>query len=114
MGSPRVLVVDDNLELAQTTADYLAQHGFEAIPVGGGPQGIERFTADPTDAVLTDLRMADVDGLDLLDAVKKVEPATPVVIMTAFGAVESAVEAVQRGAYHYVTKPFKMEMVRVL
>jgi two-component system response regulator HydG len=114
MRSRRVLVVDDNLQLAQTTADYLAQHGFDATPVGGGPEGIERFTADPSDAVLTDLRMADVDGLDLLDAIKKIEPATPVVIMTAFGAVDSAVEAVQRGAYHYVTKPFKMEVVRVL
>lgn len=73
-----------------------------------------RFAAAPADAVLTDLRMKDVDGLDVLDAIKRLDPDAAVVIMTAFGAIESAVEAIRRGAYHYVTKPFKMAVVRVL
>ena len=73
-----------------------------------------RFSAAPADAVLTDLRMKDVDGLDVLDAIKRLDPDAAVVIMTAFGAIESAVEAIRRGAYHYVTKPFKMAVVRVL
>jgi two-component system response regulator HydG len=110
----RVLVIDDNLELAQTTAGYLDQHGFEAAAVAGGAQGIERFAAEPADVVLTDLRMAHADGLDVLDGIKRIDPATPVIIMTAFGGIESAVEAIRRGAYHYVTKPFKMDIVRVL
>jgi two-component system response regulator HydG len=114
MSKHRVLVVDDNLELAETTADYLAHHGFEASAVAGGAQGIERFSSDPTDAILTDLRMSEVDGLDLLEAVKRIDPQTPVVIMTAFGGIDSAIEAIRRGAYHYVTKPFKMDIVRVI
>ena len=58
--------------------------------------------------VVTDLRMKSVDGLDVLDGVKRADPTVPVIIMTAFGAIESAVEAMRRGAFHYVTKPFEL------
>ncbi|MEA2698692.1 MAG: two-component system, NtrC family, response regulator HydG, partial [Myxococcales bacterium] len=69
---------------------------------------------EPADVVVTDLRMKSVDGLDVLDAVKRADPSVPVVIMTAFGAIESAVEAMRRGAFHYVTKPFEMDAIRAL
>jgi two-component system response regulator HydG len=114
MRKARVLIVDDNLEMASTIAEYLEANGFEAEPTGSGAEGIARFAAAPADAVLTDLRMADVDGLDLLAAVKKLDPQVPVVVMTAFGAIDTAVEAIQRGAYHYVTKPFRMDVIRTL
>jgi two-component system response regulator HydG len=114
MSNSRVLVVDDNLEMAQSICDNLARHGFDAEAVSSGTGAIARFGEAPFDAVLTDLRMADADGLEVLDAVKKADPEVPVIIMTAFGAIESAVEAIQRGAYHYVAKPFKMEVVRLL
>ncbi len=114
MSTSRVLVVDDNLEMAQSICDNLARHGFEAEAVGSGKAAISRFGEAPFDAVLTDLRMADVDGLEVLDALKKADPEVPVIIMTAFGAIESAIEAIQRGAYHYVAKPFKMDVVRLL
>ena len=78
------------------------------------PVGDRRFKAAPAEAVLTDLRMKGVDGLDVPQAIRELDPEVPIVIMTAFGAVESAVEAIQRGAYHYVTKPFKLDVVRVL
>jgi two-component system, NtrC family, response regulator HydG len=114
MPQQRVLVVDDNLEMASTISDYLRSQGFDAEAVSGGGEGIARFAAAPADAVLTDLRMHDVDGMDVLEGVKRIDHETPVVIMTAFGAVDSAVEDIRRGAYHYVTKPFKMDVVRVL
>jgi two-component system response regulator HydG len=114
MPKARVLIVDDNLEMASTIAEYLEANGFEAEPAGSGAEGIARFSAAPADAVLTDLRMADVDGMDLLAAVKKLDPQVPVVVMTAFGAIDTAVEAIQRGAYHYVTKPFRMDVIRTL
>jgi two-component system response regulator HydG len=111
---PSVLVIDDNVELAGTLAGYLSQHGFAAESATGGRAGIEAFYASPTDVVLVDLRMPEVDGLDVLDAIKRGDPSTHVVIMTAFGAIESAVEAIRRGAYHYIPKPFKLEVVRLL
>jgi two-component system, NtrC family, response regulator HydG len=110
----RVLVVDDNLEMANTIVDYLRSQGFDAEAVSGGAEGMVRFAAAPADAVLTDLRMQDVDGLDVLEGIHKIDPDTPVVIMTAFGAIDTAVDAIRRGAYHYVTKPFKMDVVRVM
>jgi len=114
MRKPRVLVVDDVRDMAETVARYLASHGFEAETVIGGAEALARFAAEPADVVLTDLRMKTVDGMDVLDAIRKSAPAVPVVIMTAFGAIDTAIEAMRRGAYHYVTKPFKLEMVRLL
>jgi two-component system, NtrC family, response regulator HydG len=110
----RVLVVDDNLEMASTIADYLRSQGFEVETVSGGAEGLARFASAPADAVLTDLRMQDVDGMDVLEGIRRIDPDAPVVIMTAFGAIDTAVEAIRRGAYHYVTKPFKMDVVRVM
>jgi two-component system, NtrC family, response regulator HydG len=114
MPRSRVLVIDDNEEMASTVAEFLVASGFEVETASGGAEGVARFSAAPADAVLTDLRMKDVDGLDVLDAIKRLDPDAAVVIMTAFGAIESAVEAIRRGAYHHVTKPFKMAVVRVL
>ncbi|HVZ89735.1 MAG TPA: sigma-54 dependent transcriptional regulator [Polyangia bacterium] len=114
MSKGRVLVIDDALEMANAVVEYLRRNDFEAEGVDGGQAGISRFKAAPADAVLTDLRMKGIDGLDVLQAIRDLDAEVPVVIMTAFGAVESAVEAIQRGAYHYVTKPFKLDVVRVL
>ncbi len=110
----RVVVIDDALEMATAVVEYLRRHGFEAEAFDSGQAGIASLRARPADAVLTDLRMKGTDGMDVLRAARELEPEIPVVIMTAFGAVESAVEAIQRGAYHYVTKPFKLDVVRVL
>jgi two-component system response regulator HydG len=114
MAKGRVLVVDDALEMANTIVESLQRHGFAAEAANSGPAGLERFKDAPADVVLTDLRMKGMDGLDLLAGIHALDADVPVIIMTAFGAVDSAVEAIQRGAYHYVTKPFKLEVVRVL
>jgi len=114
MSRHRILVVDDHLEMARTVADYLGQHGFEGQAVASAPEAIVALERDSFDALLTDLRMKGMDGLDLLDAAHRLDPELPVVVMTAFGGIDSAVESIQRGAYHYVTKPFKLEVVRVL
>jgi two-component system, NtrC family, response regulator HydG len=114
MHRPRVIVVDDNLEMARTVAENLSQNGFDSEPLSSGAEAIARFTEAPCDAILTDLRMKDVDGLDVLEGIRRIDPGVPVIIMTAFGAIETAIEAIRRGAYHYVTKPFKLDFVRLL
>ena len=114
MSSHRILVVDDHLEMARTVADYLAQHGMQARAVASAQEALAELGRDDFDALLTDLRMKGMDGLDLLAAAHRLDGELPVVVMTAFGGIDSAVESIQRGAYHYVTKPFKLEVVRVL
>jgi two-component system response regulator HydG len=106
---PRVLVVDDKLALAETLADGLEDHGFAARAVGSGRVALDEIRAGATDLVVTDLRMPEVDGLALLDALHGTLFEIPVIVMTAYGAIDSAVESVRKGAYHYLTKPFKID-----
>jgi two-component system response regulator HydG len=105
----RVLVVDDNLEMARTLSDGLGDHGYQAIAVSSGTEAIARLEAGGVDAVVTDLRMPNVDGLAVLESSRRLEPGRPVIIMTAFSAIDSAVESIRRGANHYLTKPFKQD-----
>src|SRR5262249_55152910 len=106
---PRVLVVDDHLEMARTLCDSLADRGFDALPLASGKRPSEVLEREPFDAVVTDLRMPDADGLSVLAAARRLDPVRPVLIMTAYGAVDTAIESIRRGAYHYLTKPFKHE-----
>jgi two-component system response regulator HydG len=110
----RVLVVDDNFEMAKMLADGLTDAGFIGVPEASGRKAIERLATDPGDddgfdAVITDLRIPDSDGMQVLAASKRSRPERPVFIMTAFSAVDTAVEAIRHGAHHYLTKPFKQD-----
>jgi two-component system response regulator HydG len=109
----RVLVVDDQRNMRVTTAIVLRQAGFEVTEADGGAEALEKLGAEPFDVVLTDLRMGDVDGLEVLRGALEASPSTQVIVMTAFGSIESAVEAVRRGAYDYVSKPFQSDELRV-
>jgi two-component system, NtrC family, response regulator HydG len=106
---PRILVVDDNLEMARTLADGLCDHGFDAEALGSGTSAADRLRSGGVDALVTDLRMPKVDGLDLLSLSRRLAPERPVIVMTAYSAIDSAVESIRQGAYHYLTKPFKAD-----
>ena len=105
----RVLVVDDERSLAETVADGLAERGFDAVPVASGRKAELLLAAEKYDVLVTDLRMPDLDGLTLLARSRSLEPSRPVIVMTAYGAIDTAIEAIRQGAYHYLTKPFKAE-----
>jgi two-component system response regulator HydG len=110
----RILVVDDNLEMARTIADGLIDRGYEALAVGSGQKALDHLTTEPfIDAVVTDLRMPGVDGLELLATSRKLDPHRPVIVMTAYSAIDTAVESIRQGAYHYLTKPFKQEELAI-
>ena len=109
----RILVVDDQLEMARTIADGLADRDYQAVAVGGGQKAVELLAAEPFDAVVTDLRMPGVDGLELLAASRRLDPDRPVIVMTAYSAIDTAVESIRQGAYHYLTKPFKQEELAI-
>ena len=109
----RVLVVDDNHEMANTTADALIDRGHDAVAVWRGQDAIARLEAETFHAVVTDLRMPDVDGLAVLAASRRLDPERPVIVMTAFSAIDTAVESIRQGAYHYLTKPFKTDELAI-
>jgi two-component system, NtrC family, response regulator HydG len=110
----RILVVDDNLEMARTIAEGLLDRGYDAVAVGSGRQALDQLNGEPfVDAVVTDLRMPDGDGLELLSASRKLDPDRPVIVMTAYSAIDTAVESIRQGAYHYLTKPFKQEELAI-
>jgi two-component system response regulator HydG len=109
----RVLVVDDNLEMARTIADGLVDRGYDAVPLGSGREATAALSMDRYDALVTDLRMPAVDGMELLAMSRRLDPQRPVIVMTAYSAVDSAVEAIRQGAYHYLTKPFKQDELAI-
>ena len=110
---PRILVVDDHLEMARLVADHFTDCGWECELAGGGADAIAALSRVVPDLVVCDLRMADVDGLDVLDAARRTDPELPVILMTAFGAIETAIEAMRRGAWHYLSKPVRLDELRL-
>jgi len=107
--APRVLVVDDHIEMAETLAEGLSERGFEATACASSVDAAKRLESEPIDALVTDLRMPHVDGMGLLAVSRKTAPERPVIVMTAYGAIETAVDAIRQGAAHYLTKPFAVD-----
>jgi two-component system response regulator PilR (NtrC family) len=113
MPDVRVLVVDDEQSMRDLLAIMLRQAGYEVTVADGGESAVEILKSDTFDLVITDLRMRKVDGLAVLKATKEHSPRTAVLVVTAFASTETAVEAMKLGAYDYVTKPFKLEELKV-
>ena len=109
----RVLVVDDEQSMRDLLAIMLRQAGYDVTTADGGEAAIERLKAESFDLVLTDLRMRKVDGLAVLKAAKEHAPRTVVLVVTAYASTETAVEAMKLGAYDYITKPFKLDELKV-
>ncbi len=104
----RVLVVDDEFEMAAMVADELGDRGYGAVALRYGREALVRLEHEAFDALITDLRMPDVDGLSLLRASRALDPSRPVIVMTGHMAIDTALEAVNQGAFHYVIKPFNL------
>jgi two-component system response regulator HydG len=102
----KILVVDDQRNMRTTLAIMLREAGYEIDEAADGKEGVELGAAGAYDLVITDLRMGPVSGIDVLGAVKKSFANTEVIVMTAYGTVESAVEAMRLGAHDYIQKPF--------
>lgn len=105
----KALVVDDDPEMCGLISDVLKGEGFSTTSIGDSLEASKILKREEFDVIVTDLKMKGLKGLDLLEEAKKVAPLTPVIIITAFGTVESAIKAMKMGAYDYITKPFQMD-----
>ena len=105
--APNVLVVDDDVELCELLTLRLAGAGYAVVVEHGAASALAYLAQSRADCVILDLRLTDGDGLEVLDGIKKRSPDVPVIMLTAHGTIESAVEAMRRGAYGFVTKPFQ-------
>ncbi len=111
---PRVLVVDDEAEMTAMLRNYLTREGYDVSIAPSAESALVYLEENDVDLVLTDLRMGGMDGLGLVREIGSTRPDTQVILMTAFGGVETAIEAIKAGAYHFVAKPVKLPEVGAL
>lgn len=109
-----ILIVEDKESMAQMLKETLDAEGYKTIIAEDGLEGIKRLKEDRVDLILTDLKLPKKDGMDIMRAVKDENPLVPVIVMTAYGSVETAVLAMKEGAFDFITKPFDTDHLLVL
>lgn len=110
----KIAVVDDDLEMGRLVKDVLSDEGFQVTQFETASQALMEFKKETPQVLITDLRMKTIDGMQLLKKVQAEHPKVSVIMMTAFGSVETAIEAMKNGAFHYIIKPFKNEELVLL
>jgi ATP-dependent Lon protease len=108
----RVLIVDDEEIALKNLAHILMKEQYEVVTRADAESALEDLSSSEFDVVLTDLRMGKLGGMDILETVKKRHPETRVIIITGYATVQSAIDAIKRGAYNYIAKPYKLDEVR--
>jgi DNA-binding NtrC family response regulator len=109
MKKPVILIVEDDRDGCRSVKEAIEDAGFEAAVAMKGEDGVQMFRDAPADVVLTDLVLPDIDGLEVLSRIRKLDSQVPILIMTAYGSVSSAVQALKSGAYDYITKPLDLD-----
>ena len=110
--NPRILIVDDDSSGLEATAEVLKREGYGLFTATGGRAALGILDAENIDVVITDEKMPDMSGIELLKYIHANHPYTPVILLTAYGSVPSAVEAIQTGAVSYLEKPIRIELLR--
>lgn len=105
----KVLIVDDEESVRKVLSIQIRRMGHTAVEAANGAEAWEKVLAEPFETVITDLKMPEMDGLELLQRIRNQKPHIPVIMITAHGTIDTAVEAMKRGAFDYVTKPFNQD-----
>jgi len=111
---PKILIIDDDASLRRVVEYNLQEAGYQVLSAAGGEAGMSLFAEETPALVITDMKMPGMDGMQVLKAVKERVPETLVIMVTAFGTVDVAVEAMKAGAYDYITKPFNRDELRLV
>ena len=108
----RILIVDDEIDMLELLELIITDRTeYEVVTTNSPLEVPELLKKEPYDLLITDLRMPDIDGIELIEMVKQVDDQLPFIIITAYGTIESAVEAMRKGAFDYITKPFRQEQI---
>ena len=108
---PTILIVDDDKANVESLERILKREGYDCLIAFDGKQGLDVLRKSQVDLVVTDMSMPNMGGLELLKAIKAISDEIEVIMVTAYGTVEKAVEAMQQGAFHFITKPFKRKEI---
>ncbi|MEI6217899.1 MAG: response regulator, partial [bacterium] len=112
MSTPRILIVEDDKDGRRSVTEAVEDAGFAAVAVMNGEDAIAEFRKQAFDVVLTDLMLPGIDGMAVLTQIRKINTHVPVLMMTAYGSVSSAVQALKAGAYDYILKPLDLEDIQ--
>jgi DNA-binding NtrC family response regulator len=110
----RILIVDDEPNVVNFLSILLQREGYEVVTATSGKEALEKLKENRVDVVLADLKMPEMDGLELLSRIKQMDNQIAVIIMTAYASIETAIEAMRRGAFDYVIKPFKVDEITLV
>src|SRR3989344_4788737 len=110
----KIAVIDDDLEMGRVVKDLLTEEGYEVWQFSSAAEALVRFKKEIPHVLITDNKMKDIDGLMFLKKVQSDYPEIVSIMMTAFGSIETAIEAMKSGAYHYIVKPFKNDELVLL
>jgi len=113
MSAASILVADDDAVARELLVEVLTREGYRVRAAAGGAEAIRFAESEVFDVALIDLRMPDVDGLGVLARIRQLDPAPPVFILTAFAAMETAIDAIRHGAYDYLSKPFRVDEIKL-
>ncbi len=113
MASERILIVDDEDGMRRLLSRVLTREGYDASAVGSGAEALRLVASERFDLVVTDIKMPEMDGLQLLAELKEYEPSLPIIVITAYGTIENAVQALRSGAYDYIAKPFENDEIKL-
>ena len=111
---PSILIVDDDEVMQATLSDVLKKRGYETFSVGSGNGALSTIKKNVIDLILLDMRLPDIDGLEVLKKIKEFDTEILVIIMTAYSDVQTAVSSMKSGAYDYINKPFELEELKLL
>jgi DNA-binding NtrC family response regulator len=108
----RILVVDDELDMLMLLRMIIEDHSDYAVETTNNPsEGLKKLTEEDYDLVISDLKMPGMDGMELFDELKEIKPGVPVIIITAYGSLETADEAMKKGVADFITKPFRKDSI---
>jgi two-component system response regulator PilR (NtrC family) len=109
----RVLIVDDDPTILDVLREYLKTIGLQSVCVGSGAEALEKFKKDHFDMVISDLMMEQMDGLALLEEIKRIDYDVIFIIITGYPSVESVIDAMKKGAKDYLIKPFQFDEIKI-
>jgi DNA-binding NtrC family response regulator len=109
----RILVVDEDEGLRDVLAEYLERSGYEVVCKANGLEGLQAYKDNHFDAVISDLMMSPIDGLELLNAIRNVDPKVVFIMITGNPSIETAMDAIKKGANDYISKPFPLDEIKL-